>query len=944
MRVANTFIPLFIFLLSLTTKAQDQKYYQLDTIHPVHDLKPYLFVLPEKDGSYELSQILSDTSLQFRPRENFPKNLDIGTTYWGKISFETQAALKGWELHFEDPRPKDIAWIRSNGKVDVYAVVNGKLLYHKKTGVGYPKTERDIPEKWILNRVNLDVPAHSKVSLYIRVKGNSFGWFPYFNPSLRKSAFQNYHPLFAFPTSFDIFVFGVTFIIFLYHFLQFLYLRQRIFFWFSLWLLLCTLTQAMAIGLDAEYLLGNTPSLRFPVWLLIPNSMLFTFWFFGREFANTRTKFPRLDKIILALPIIMIIAIVVSLLMAAVGTPAVMNKNISFHFQFIILYSFFGLILSVVLALQKDRFARYFGIGAVIATSFTLLGGLWSEGYIRLSFAPYTVGILLQTIAYSFGIAYRQQQLTITAQEQQLAMQESRNEMNRVKDLAEIKTRFFTNLSHEFRTPLTLILGPLNKAERNSPDEPKTALENKDFHLLKKNALRLQTLVDQLLDLSRLEGGQLQLQLERGKLIGFLRTLVYSFESLAERKNISLSTSFPEDLSQAWYDSDKLEKIMTNLLSNAFKYTPMGGAVSVSVQDDNDYLKIDIRDTGEGIETDELHKIFERFCRVEGSEEKGSGIGLALTKELVDLHNGTIRVQSNKGKGTSFTVRLPVSLKLLPVSGNQNSIKIEEVELNKEPLETDLLESQKQDDKPVVLVVEDNDDLRFYIKEILQDRFSLLSARDGLQGERMAIEHIPDIILSDVMMPGKDGYELCHSLKNNTKTSHIPIIMLTAKVGQTNKLEGLTQGADAYITKPFDEKELLLQMRNLIEARRKIWEHFKASDLLLIKDLKLTSMDDSFLHKVVEAIKGNLDNERFSVEDLSREVGFSRSQLHRKLKALMNKSANQLITEIRLNEAHHMLEHKAGSVSEIAYSVGYSNMSYFTKSFKDKFGILPSKV
>lgn len=944
MRVANTLITFLIFLLSLATKAQDQKYYQLDTIHPVHDLKPYLFVLPEKDGSYEISQILRDTSLQFRPRENFPKNLDIGTTYWGKIVFETQAALESWELHLEDPRPRDIAWIRSNGKVDVYAVVNGELLYHKKTGVGYPKTERDIPEKWILNRVNLDVPAESKVSLYIRVQGNSFGWFPYFNPSLRKPAFQNYHPLFAFPTSFDIFVFGVTFIIFLYHFLQFLYLRQRIFFWFSLWLLLCTLTQAMAIGLDSEYLLGNSPSLRFPVWLLIPNSMLFTFWFFGREFANTKRKFPRLDKIILALPIIMIIAIVASLIMAAAGTPAVMNKNISFHFQFIILYSFFGLILSVILALQKDRFARYFGIGAIIATSFTLLGGLWSEGYIRLSFAPYTVGILLQTIAYSFGIAYRQQQLTITAQKQELAMQESRNEMNRVKDLAEIKTRFFTNLSHEFRTPLTLILGPLNKAERNSPEEPKTALENKDFHLLKKNALRLQTLVDQLLDLSRLEGGQLQLQLERGNLIGFLRTMVYSFESLAERKNISLSTSFPEDLSHAWYDADKLEKIMTNLLSNAFKYTPMGGAVSVSVQNDNDYLKIDIRDTGEGIETDELHKIFERFYRVEGSEEKGSGIGLALTKELVDLHNGTIRVQSNKGKGTSFTVRLPVALKLLPVSGNQNSIKNEEVELKQEPLETNLLESQTQEDKSVALVVEDNEDLRSYIKDILQDSFSLLSAKDGLQGERMAIEHIPDIIISDVMMPGKDGYELCHSLKNNTKTSHIPIIMLTAKVGQTNKLEGLTQGADAYITKPFDEKELLLQMRNLIEARKKIWEHFKASDLLLIKDLKLTSMDDSFLHKVVEAIKGNLDNESFSVEDLSREVGFSRSQLHRKLKALINKSANQLITEIRLNEAHHMLEHKAGSVSEIAYSVGYSNMSYFTKSFKDKFGILPSKV
>lgn len=942
MRVANTFITLLIFLLSLATKAQDQKYYQLDTIHPVHDLKPFLKLLP--DQGYEIQQLISDNTLSFLPRSAFPENLDITTTFWGKILLRSDTEIRNWELHFEDQRPDNIAWTRSNGKIDVFIVSEGKVLSHKKSGVDYPKSEREFPENWILNRVNLEIPSNTATAIYIKVQGNSFGWYPYLNPTLRKPGFTNYHPLFPFNPTFNTFMFGVTFIIFLYHFLLFIYLRQRIFFWFSLWLILCTFTQAMTIGLDAEYVIGEYPQTRFALWLLIPNSMLFTFWFFGREFTNSKTQFPKLDKFMFALPFVMIFAIISALIMLITDSQPIIKNNISYHFNFIILYSVLGLILAVILALKKDKFARYFGVGAIFATCSTLLGGLWSSFIIRLPFDPYIWGMFLQTIAYSFGIAYRQQQITKQAQKQQLDMQQSKNEMLRVRDLAEIKTRFFTNLSHEFRTPLTLILGPLNKAERNSPDEPKTALENKDFHLLKKNALRLQTLVDQLLDLSRLEGGQLQLQLERGNLIGFLRTLVYSFESLAERKNISLSTSFPEDLSQAWYDADKLEKIMTNLLSNAFKYTPMGGAVSVSVQNDNDYLKIDIRDTGEGIETDELHKIFERFYRVEGSEEKGSGIGLALTKELVDLHNGTIRVQSNKGKGTSFTVRLPVALKLLPVSGNQNSIKNEEVELKQEPLETNLLESQKQEDKPVALVVEDNEDLRSYIKDILQDSFSLLSAKDGLQGERMAIEHIPDIIISDVMMPGKDGYELCHSLKNNTKTSHIPIIMLTAKVGQTNKLEGLTQGADAYITKPFDEKELLLQMRNLIEARKKIWEHFKASDLLLIKDLKLTSMDDSFLHKVVEAIKGNLDNESFSVEDLSREVGFSRSQLHRKLKALINKSANHLITEIRLNEAHHMLEHKAGSVSEIAYSVGYSNMSYFTKSFKDKFGVLPSKV
>ena len=208
----------------------------------------------------------------------------------------------------------------------------------------------------------------------------------------------------------------------------------------------------------------------------------------------------------------------------------------------------------------------------------------------------------------------------------------------------------------------------------------------------------------------------------------------------------------------------------------------------------------------------------------------------------------------------------------------------------------------------------------------------------------MAFEHIPDIVISDIMMPKKDGYEVCHSLKVNPKTSHIPIIMLTAKAGQESKIEGLTQGADAYLTKPFDEKELLLRMKNLIDSRKKIWEHFKALDMLLVDNIEVNSIDDKFLQDVFKSIKDNLDNEQFSVEDIARTVGFSRSQLHRKLKALSDRSANQLIVEVRLNEAHRLLKQKAGSVSEIAYTVGYSNLSYFTKSFKEKFGTLPSKV
>ncbi len=951
MRATITTLCLFISFLSLSVQAQNKTIYELDSLYPVHDLKPFLQILP--DQGYEVQELIKDSSLTFLSRSTFPRNLDITTTFWGKISLRSKTELQNWELHFEDPRRRDIAWIRSNGKVDVYAVSEGQVMFHKKTGVDYPKAEREFADNWILNRVRLDIPANLPVTLYIKVENNSFGWFPYINPTLRKPGFTDYHPLFPFSPSFNIFMFGVTFIIFLYHFLQFLYLRQRIFFWFSLWMFLCTSTQAMTIGLDAEYLLGNYPQFRFALWLLIPNSMLFTFWFFGREFINSRTKFPKLDKLMLVPPVVMIFAIISGLILLITGSKPILNAISSYHFIFIILYSALGLIIAVILAFKKDNFARYFGIGAILATCSTLLGGLWSSFIIRVPFDPYIWGMFLQTIAYSFGIAYRQQQLSLKAQKQKLAAKESENEMNRIKDLDEVKTRFFTNLSHEFRTPLTLILGPLNKVETDTANSNSpVVLENKTVTLIKKNALRLQNLVDQLLDLSKLESGKLHLQLTQEGLIAFIRTMVFSFESMAERKNISLNTSFPSEIPGAWYDKDKLEKILSNLLSNALKYTPSGGSVSVIVLDNGGELSIDVIDTGAGIDKGEVHKIFERFYRVEGTEEKGSGIGLALTKELVDLYNGQIRVSSHKGQGTSFKLRLPYSLDLLPKSVETPAEMIIPEPNESEQSSPSVFNNKEQNvqgtlpptDKPMALVIEDNVDLRDYISDILKDQYTLLTAKDGLQGERMAFEHIPDIIISDVMMPKKDGYEVCHSIKTNIKTSHIPIIMLTAKVGHTNKMEGLTQGADAYLTKPFDEQELLLRMKNLIDARKKIWEHLKSSDLLVLQDLEVSSVDDTFLQKVVSTIKENIDNELLSVEDLGRAVGFSRSQLHRKLKALLNKSANQLIVEIRLNEARRMLEHKAGSVSEIAYSVGYSNMSYFTKSFKEKYGVLPSKV
>ena len=946
-------LSIFILVSIIPFLAYSQAVYQIDKQYPVHPLTDQLSIIADPDASLTPHQILSDTSLQLSKRSDFSRFLHPDTTYWAKVTLQTPDSLTGWTLHFEDKKFGMPAWGLSNGKIDVYAYADNQLVFHHKAGIDYAEEDRDIPNQWFVNRVNVgDLPLSKPVNLIIKVEGNSLGYPPFFQLSLRDPAHQHYHPLFEFNTSFNIFMFGVTFIIFLYHLLQFIYLKQRIFFWFSVWLLFCMLTQAMTVGL----LLESFSSFKFPLWMIISNGILYTFWFFGRSFINSREKFPVLDKFILALAIIACIEIICTVLYIILFDVEPVFIRIGVHYKLVVGYSIASLILSIILTLKKDLLARYFGFGAIIISLAFIVGGLWTEGIIIPPIDPFAWGIFLQIIIYSFGIAYRQQRLTHIAHEEKLAAERSVAEMERIQEIDEIKTRFFANISHEFRTPLTLISGPLADVAKqgSQTDEAPTSvsISQKHFSLIQKNTQRLQTLVDQLLDLSKIENGKISLTLMQGGVIKFIRSLVFSFESMAERKNITLSTVFPDEVYNAFYDRDKLEKIVTNVLSNAFKYTPSGGAVQVQLGHDQEYLFLEISDTGEGIETEDIHRIFERFYRVEGSEERGSGIGLALTKELVDLHRGQIEVSSKRGVGTTFNIRLPITLAGLPKSISVGSTDNGQDVLSTPALalENDALVSSEngsttvEREQPLVLVVEDNEDLREYITDILTPFHRIITASNGLQGERMAFEHIPDIVITDVMMPKKDGYELCHSLKKNTKTSHIPIIMLTAKAGKTNKMEGLTQGADVYLTKPFDAEELRLRIRNLVSARKRIWEHFKALDMLLIDDLEVSSVEDQFLQKVMIVIKENLDNELFSVDDIAREVGFSRSQLHRKLKALTDKSAQQLIAQTRLNEAYRRLEKKTGSVSEVAYAVGYSNMSYFAKAFKDKFGRLPSKV
>jgi signal transduction histidine kinase/DNA-binding response OmpR family regulator len=572
----------------------------------------------------------------------------------------------------------------------------------------------------------------------------------------------------------------------------------------------------------------------------------------------------------------------------------------------------------------------------------------------------------------------------------------NRFEAEKLHEMDEMKSRFFANISHEFRTPLTLILGPVRQIIGIIKDEK---IKN-DLKIVHKNANRLLGLVNQLLDISKLESGSMKLQTSPQNIIPLLKVLLQSFCSYAERKRIILKFNSEFDEIIVYIDKDKIEKIITNILSNALKFTPEGGEVELSVKclslletkkNDSviskessteksfqnarflpsvemtpafpgqhhligDSVKISIRDSGIGIPKEKLPKIFNRFYQVDGSvtrEQEGTGIGLSLTKELVELHKGKIEVESEEGKGTTFTISIllgkehlkpeeiceSLSLSVSKGEGYSEEIIYQE-ETTSEKKDISLITETK---KTSLLIVEDNSDVRDYIKNNLEKDYRILEAIDGEDGLSKSIDEMPDLIVSDVMMPKMDGFKLCDKLKTDERTSHIPIILLTAKASSQDKIEGLETGADDYVMKPFDTKELKARIKNLIEQRKRIHEHFRKHGLFEIEEKDVTPVDKKFLEKIVTVINEHLSDTSFGVELLAEKMSVSRSLLLKKIEALVGESPNELIKRTRLNKAAKLIENKFGNISEIALEVGFNNPSYFAECFKKQFGCSPSQ-
>jgi signal transduction histidine kinase/ligand-binding sensor domain-containing protein/DNA-binding response OmpR family regulator len=536
-------------------------------------------------------------------------------------------------------------------------------------------------------------------------------------------------------------------------------------------------------------------------------------------------------------------------------------------------------------------------------------------------------------------------------EQMKFAIEHERHEAIRMHELDMMKIKFFTNVSHEFRTPLTLILTPLEKLIRLAKDND---LKNQ-YQLIHRNAKRLLNLVNQLLDFRKLEVQEIRFNPSEGDIINFIRDAVYSFSDLSEKKSIEFDFQSSVESLETIFDQDKLEKILFNLLSNAFKFTSERGKVSVRATLEEHqaerWLKIDVEDSGIGIPFEKQDKIFERFFQNElprNIVNQGSGIGLSITKEFVKAHGGRIEVQSEPEKGSCFTVYIPIQevfankIELetdkisAPASAVASETELEDAKVGQNGAKTPATK------KHTLLLVEDNDDFRFYLKDNLKFFYSIVEARNGLEGWRQALSTHPDLIVSDIMMPEMNGIDLCRRIKTDERVSHIPVILLTARTGEEQRLEGFETGADEYISKPFNFEILESRIRNLINQREKSHKVFRKTLDVKASELNITPLDTKFIENALKCVEQNVSSPDFSVEHLGRELGISRAYLYKKVLALTGKSPLEFIRTIRLQHAAQLLERSQLTVSEVAYKVGFNNPKYFTKYFKEEFNVLPS--
>lgn len=598
----------------------------------------------------------------------------------------------------------------------------------------------------------------------------------------------------------------------------------------------------------------------------------------------------------------------------------------------------------------------WFKILSVLMLALSILAWIRMRTY-RLSFQKKELEAQVQERTQALTEAntiLEKRQEELVAQYEQITAQKNEIELmaRRLHETDQKMLQFFTNVSHEFKTPLTLIKGPVDKLMRMQGNIPQKTLGDQ-LTLIKRNAERLLRLVNQLLDIRRVDKGLQRLTVRFQDIRLFINQITELFTDSAADRQLVISVETPSQPLTVWFDEDILEKILYNLLSNALKFTPEGGKIVVGLSADSDWIAIQVADNGIGIPAEQLPHIFDRFWQGNATAEvrhQGTGVGLSLTRDIVLLHKGRIEVQSTPGKGSRFTVFLPAGEQVYSSEEKSQSpapfdLAYTRSSVRGEPPTGLQLQTKPAEpkDSQLVLVVEDNPDLREFIVSELSLQFRVVQAEDGIQGHQAASEHAPDLILSDVLMPGMSGIELCEKIKTNTATSHIPVVLLTALGADEQRIRGYEAGADDYIAKPFDSNILLLKVRNLLFTRQRQKEAFGRTPGLEFSGLTGLQIDRNFLQKAIALVEKHFENPEFSNDDFIAGLNMSRQTVYRKLKGLTNQSVSDFIRTIRLKKAAALLLSTDLTISEIAYLVGFKAQSHFSKYFREQFGTYPTE-
>ncbi len=899
---------------------------ELESQGSAYPVYPFLYLFNDSEGKVSFPMILKRTrgvSFEKYKSNGVPSFGYSREVHWLRFRVINRADVdKKWWLEINNTHIDDL---------QLYVEQADGRFLRRQSGDLIPFNQREIQLRPLLFK--LDLPPNTPVDVYLRLAGSQDMNVPImiYDQTTHWSvlAYKNF--------LWGIF-FGILCIIVLYHLTLYFILKDITYLLYSLYIGSVALMELGFEGFSAQYLFYDSPLLLNHSHVLLVGLSTFLAVVLSYQFLDVSKYLKGWEIGFWGAMFIAVFMIIVSFFTHDVWLNILANAVVT-----LIAMGLFG--AGVVAWRRGNRVALFYVLswtsmqfGVIISTLFRL--GIWQ---VPIHDASFQIGTLFQILFLAVGIGARFKQAyderaALQAQllTQQKQVSETELRLQKVEyqaQLNEFKTRFYTNITHEFRTPLTVILGMTEQLKKQWG-------ASDTLTVIKRNGEQLLNLINQLLELARMDSSELPLRNKNLDLISFLSTQIQAFEGVAAAKNINIHLR--SDYPALWIsiDDEKLQSMITNLLSNALKFSDVGGMVEVNVHSrTNTSVQVDVTDSGVGIKEEDMPYIFDRFYQA-NHQRGGAGIGMSLTKELVELLGGSIQVWSQAEVGTTFRLTLPFkgvtppegeeapqASRLLPIAPKKDA---EEVEIKNEEL-------------PQVLVVEDSTDLAHYLEACLRGRYEVKVASDGQSGIRDAYEMIPDLIITDVMMPNADGYELCHTLKNDERTSHVPIIMLTAKVTHEDKLQGLQQGADAYLTKPFYEDELLVVIKNLLQVRQTLKAKYLSEIQNAPSEAKLElTLEDAFLLKIKQIVEARLSDESFDNQQLCEQMSLSRTQVYRKLKALTDLSPSDYIRQKRLEKAAVLLLTTDWPIAEIGMAVGIGDANYFARIFTKQYHLTPS--